>query len=218
MLTLHELKQITDKSGNRKQRPTVKQLRESGLEIARERLGRDAEITVYRDGCVVYQAGSHSTVFFLHSCRDYCYISDGNEVHLPEQFFDKERWYLRLVLEGEDRLNRNLEERERNRNVSYSSISEEWIVMEDLAESALEKLAKQETWEEIMRMLTEKQRTVIRRYYLQEKTQTQIAKELGISRLAVRGALFRAVSKIRKKYPLCSSCLSFGTAGSGATQ
>ena len=216
MLTLQELKQIADKPGDWKQRPTVKQLRESGLEIAKERLGGGAEIAVYRDGCVLYQAGNHSTVFFLHSCRDYCYISGGNEIHIPEQFFNKEIWYLRLVLEGEDRLNRNLEERERNRNVSYSSISEEWAVMEDSAESVLEQLAKQETVEEIMRMLTEKQRTVIRRYYLQEKTQTQIAEELGISRLAVRGSLFRAVSKIRKKYPLYHSGL--GAAGSGAAQ
>ena len=37
----------------------------------------------------------------------------------PEQFFENREWYLRLVLEGEDRLNRNHEEKERSWNVSY---------------------------------------------------------------------------------------------------
>lgn len=118
MLTLQELKRITDIPGNQGKLPTARRLREAGLVIAKEQLGDGAKISVYRDGCVLYQAGSHSTVFPLHSCGEYFYISDGKAVHLPEQFFDKEKWYLRLVLEGEDRLNRNCEERERSWNIS----------------------------------------------------------------------------------------------------
>lgn len=218
MLTLQELKQITDIPGNQGKLPTARQLRESGVVITKERFGGEAEISVYQDGCVLYQTGKYSTVFHLHSCGDYFYISDGNTVHLPEQFFDREKWHLRLVLEGEDRLNRNCEERERCQNVSYSAVSEEWAVMEDLAEPAIEQLARQETVEEIMQMLTERQKTVICGYYLQEKTQGQIAEELGISRHAVRDSLIHAVSKIRKKYPLCSHGLNYGMAGSGAAQ
>ena len=218
MLTLQELKQITDIPGNQGKLPTARQLRESGVVITKERFGGEAEISVYQDGCVLYQTGKYSTVFHLHSCGDYFYISDGNTVHLPEQFFDMEKWHLRLVLEGEDRLNRNCEERERCQNVSYSAVSEEWAVMEDLAEPAIEQLARQETVEEIMQMLTERQKTVICGYYLQEKTQGQIAEELGISRHAVRDSLFHAVRKIRKKYPLSSPGFNYGMAGSGAAQ
>ena len=218
MLTLQELKQITDIPGNQGKLPTARQLRESGVIIAKERFGGETEISVYQDGFVIYQTGKYSTVFPLHSCGDYFYISDGNTIHLPEQFFDREKWHLRLVLEGEDRLNRNCEERERCRNVSYSAVSEEWAVMEDLAEPAIEQLARLETVEEIMQMLTEKQKTVVCGYYLQEKTQGQIAEELGISRHAVRDSLIHAVSKIRKKYPLCSHGLNYGMAGSGAAQ
>lgn len=218
MLTLQELKQITDIPGNQGKLPTARQLRESGVVIAKERLGGETEIFVYQDGFVLYQTGKYSTVFPLHPCGDYFYISAGSAVHLPEQFFDRESWYLRLVLEGEDRLDRNSEERERRRNVSYSAVSEEWAVMEDLAEPAIEQLARQETVEEIMQMLTEKQKTVICGYYLQEKTQWQIAEELGISRHAVRDAIIHAVSKIRKKYPLSSPGFSYGMAGSGAAQ
>ena len=218
MLTLQELKQITDIPGNQGKLPTARQLRESGVVIAKERFGGETEISVYQDGFVLYRTGKYSTVFPLHSCGDYFYISDGNTVHLPEQFFDREKWHLRLVLEGEDRLGRNCEERERSRNVSYNDVSEDWAAMADLSESAIEQLARQETVEEIMQMLTEKQKTVVCGYYLQEKTQGQIAEELGISRHAVRDSLIHAVSKIRKKYPLCSHGLNYGMAGSGAAQ
>ena len=216
MLTLQELKQITDIPGNQGKLPTARQLRESGVVIAKERFGGETEISVYQDGFVLYRTGKYSTVFPLHSCGDYFYISDGSAVHLPEQFFDRESWYLRLVLEGEDRLNRNSEERERSRNVSYSAVSEEWAVMADLAESAIEQLAERETVEEMLQILTERQRTVIGRYYMQEKTQKQIAEELGVSRLAVRDSLFRAVSKIRRNYPRSNPGFGYGMEGGGA--
>ena len=131
MLTLQELKKITDMPGDREKLPTAKQLRITGLMVAQKQLGQEAEISAYRNGCALYRVGKRSTVFFLHPCRDYLYISDDSAVCLPEQFFEHERWYLRLVLEGEDRLNRNNEERERNRNISYSAISEDWDAMGD---------------------------------------------------------------------------------------
>ena len=218
MLTLQELKQVVDVRGDREKLPTARQLRESGAVIVREQLGKETEIAVYQDGCVLYQTGKYSTVFPLHLCGDYFYLSEGNAVHLPEQFFDRERWYLRLVLEGEDRLDRNGEERERSRNVSYSAISEEWAVMEDLTESAIDLLARQEIVEEMLQTVTEKQKTVICKYYLQEKTQMQIAEELGVSRPAVRELLLRGVNKIRKKYPLCSPGFHYGRTGNVAAQ
>jgi RNA polymerase sigma factor, sigma-70 family len=212
------LKQFVGEPGDRGKLPTARQLRESGAVVARERFGGEAEISVYQDGCVLYQVGSRATVFSIRSCGDYFYTSDGDAVHLPGQYFDRERWYLRLVLEGEDRLDRNREEKERSRKVSYSAESEEWAVMEDAAEPAIERLARQETVEEMLQTLTEKQKTVICGYYLQEKTQGQIAEELGISRHAVRDSLLRAVNKIRKKYPLCSHGFQCGMAGNGAAQ
>ena len=218
MLTLQELKQFVGVPGDRGKLPTARQLRESGSVVARERLGVDAEVSVYQDGCVLYQVGSRATVFPLHSCGDYFYISDGGTVHLPGQYFDRERWYLRLVLEGEDRLERNREEKERSWKVSYSAESEEWAVMGDAAEPAIEQLLREEAVEEMLQTLTETQRTVVCGYYLQEKTQVQIAGELGISHPAVRDSLLRAVNKIRKKYPLFSHGFQCGMEGNGAAQ
>lgn len=200
MLTLQELKKITDMPGDREKLPTAKQLRITGLVVAQKQLGQEAEISAYRNGCALYQVGKRSTVFFLHPCRDYLYISDGSAVCLPEQFFEHERWYLRLVLEGEDRLNRNNEERERSRNISYSAISEDWDVMGDWPESVIEQMVKRETVIEILYDLTERQKCIIQKYYLQEETQEQISEELGISQQTVSATISQTICSIRKKY------------------
>ena len=200
MLTLQELRKTMDAPDAGMKIPTAKELRESGQIIASKKLGMGAEIYVYKCGHAIYQICGRSTVFPVHSCRDYLYLSDGSIVHLTDDFFESEKWYLRLVLEGEDRLNRNQEERERSWKVSYSAVSEDWPVMGNLAESMIDDLIEQETVAEILQILTEKQRTVIQKYYMQGKTQTQISKELGISRLAVRDSIVHAIRKIQKKY------------------
>ena len=189
-----------DVPGNQGKLPTARQLRESGLVIVREQFGEKTEICVYQDGHALYQVGNHFTVFLLHPCRDYLYMADGKTVVLPEQFFGNREWYLRLVLEGEDRLNRNHEEKERNWNVSYSAVSEDWPAMENLGESMLEQLAIRETVTEILERLPAKQKYIIQKYYLQEKTQEQISKELGISQQAVSAMISQAIRRIRKNY------------------
>ena len=199
MLTLQALKKISDVPGHGAKIPTAKQLCRSGQTVAKERFGRDSEISVYQNGYVLYRVGKHSTVFPLHTCRDYLYLSGTNAVHLSEQFFCGEQWYLRLVLEGEDRLNRNQEEKERSWNVPYSDVSGNWAAIESLKESAMEQLVKQETLAEVLQDLTERQKFVIQKYYLQEETQEQISSELGISQQAVSAILSQAVCNIRKK-------------------
>ena len=53
------------------------------------------------------------TVFALHNCTHYYYESQGNEHQtIPHNHFEDMEWHIRLVLEGEDRLVRNLEARE----------------------------------------------------------------------------------------------------------
>ena len=201
MLTLQELKKITDMPGDREKLPTAKQLRITGLVVAQKQLGQEAEISAYRNGCALYRVGKRSTVFFLHPCRDYYYKSGDITVCLPEQYFDRERWYLRLVLEGEDRLDRNCEEKERSWKVSYSTVTEDWSAMGNLTESMLEQLTKQETVAEILQVLTARQKYIIQKYYLEEETQEQISSELEISQQAVSAMLSQSIRNIRKNYP-----------------
>lgn len=200
MLTLQELKQISEMPKYSEKLPTAKQLRESGLVTAKERIGVDTEILAYRNGYVLYRVGNHATVFPVHTCGDYLYLEGNKAIRLSEQFFGGKEWYLRLVLEGEDRLNRNHEAKEQSRSVSYHAISEDWAAMENPEKSALECFLAKETVSEMLQFLTERQRYVMERYYLQEETQEQISKELGVSQQAVSAVISQAVRSIREKY------------------
>ena len=103
-------------------------------------------------------------------------------------------------------LRRNHEEKERSWNVSYSAVSEDWLAMENLTESMLEHLTRQETVAEILGILSARQKYVIQKYYLQGETQEQISKELGISQQAVSAMISQAVRSIRKNYQASQNC------------
>lgn len=204
MLTLRELKKEVEMSKIGEKVPTAKQLRESGRLIEMEKMGKDAEICVYQNGYVLYRVGRHSTVFPLYLCGDYLYMSGKNVVCLAEQFFENEKWSLRLMLEGEDRLNRNQDEKERRWNIPCDLISEKFVVEDHLIESILERIEEQEMVEKVLQSLTGRQREVVKKYFLQEKTQREISEELGMTHPAVSMILFRAIRRIRRKYRTCS--------------
>ena len=68
-----------------------------------------------------YHAHERYTVFALHNCTHYYYESQGNEHQtIPHNHFEDMEWHIRLVLEGEDRLVRNLEARE-SETFSYAA-------------------------------------------------------------------------------------------------
>ena len=114
--------------------------------------------------------------------------------------FDGEAWYLRLVLEGEDRLFRNLASREQDRSVSYSAESEEWGELYHVnsgTESALDSIIRAETVENLLSVLTERQRRAAVLFYLGQKTKRQVAEELGITAPAVSRILAKSLARMR---------------------
>ncbi len=149
----------------------------------------------------MYHACGHSTVFPIHTCGAYQYLSGGVGSCLPGQFFEEGPWYIRLALEGEDRLYRNLQAKEQGRTISFNAISEEWGAMGDAKESPLEHLVDRENREEILRCLTDRQRAVVSLCLFQQKTRKEAAGELGISSPAVSAILSQAARRLRKKYP-----------------
>ena len=72
------------------------------------------------------------------------------------------------------------------------------------------KRQKQETVTEILAGLSARQKYVIQKYYLQEETQEQISKELGISQQAVSLVLSQAIRSIRKNHPLFQNVPAHG--------
>lgn len=202
MLTLKELKKMVKPVEEREKIPCVSVLKESGAEIVvRELIGADTAITVYDNGYVLYQEGNRSTVFPLHTCGDYGYESLTGQVQtLEKSFFDNENWYVRLIIEAGDLLERNQEKRKSNHHVcSYSAYSESWKAIADPAGDILESLIQQENLWELMGCLTEKQRTVVRLYYIENRKQKDISQMLGISQQSVHTILKRALGSMRKK-------------------
>ena len=157
-----------------------------------------AEIIAYQTGYVLYCVGDYATVFPLFTCRDYVYEAKRKIAVVEEDFFDNQPWYVRLILEGEDRLCRNRETREHNNCISYSCISEEWCELMDKRQCLLERIIAEETVRELMELLTERQRQMIQRIYFQEQTQKEISHELGITVPAVSKCISQAMRKMRK--------------------
>ena len=201
MLTLQELKEITETTKYGIKMPTARNLRETGRAVAEKHLKNDTWITAYQNGYALYHASGHSTVFPIHTCGAYLYVSSGVSSYLSEHFFEKEPWYVRLVLEGEDRLDRNQRAKEQERTVSYSAISEEWKVIGNAEGNPLEYLVHEENRKEILCCLTKRQREAVSLCFFQQKSRKEAARELGISSPAVSTILLQAVRRLRKKYP-----------------
>ncbi len=197
MLTLRELKNMTETAPSGQKPPTVRELRSSGKPIAERKVSESGGIAAYRNGYAVYHAGRNATVFRIHACSGYCYDSGSIPCSISGRMFDTEAWYLRLVLEGEDRLFRNLASREQNRSVSYSAESEDWGELYSGVESTLDRIICAETVENYLSLLTERQRRAAVLFYLEQKTERQVAEELGITAPAVSRILAKSLDRMR---------------------
>ena len=197
MLTLQELKQVVSNREESRKVPSARYLRENEVAVAKQKLMDCAEIIVYQIGYVLYRVGDYATVFPLFTCRDYVYEAERKRAVVEEKFFNAQPWYVRLILEGEDRLWRNRETREHNHCISYSCISEEWCELADKRQCLLERMIAEETVRELMELLTERQRQMIQQIYFQEQTQKEISHELGITVPAVSKCISQAMQKMR---------------------
>ena len=198
MLTLQELKQVVSNREERRKVPSAKYLRENEVAVAKQRLMDCAEIIAYQTGYVLYCVGDYATVFPLFTCRDYVYEAERKIAVVEENFFDDQPWYVRLILEGEDRLWRNRETREHNNCISYSCISEEWCELVDKRQNVLEKLIIEEAIGEFMDLLTDRQRQVIHQIYFQQRTQREVSRVFGITEPAVSKCISQAKQKMRR--------------------
>ena len=198
MLTLQELKQVVSNREERRKVPSAKYLRENDVAVAKQRLMDCAEIIAYQTGYVLYCVGDYATVFPLFTCRDYVYEAERKIAVVEENFFDDQPWYVRLILEGEDRLWRNRETREHNNCVSYSCISEGWCELVDKRQNVLEKLIIEEAIGEFMDLLTDRQRQVIYQIYFQQRTQREVSRVFGITEPAVSKCISQAKQKMRR--------------------
>ena len=197
MLTLQDLKWIVKEPETGKKVPTARYLLEQGEQVVSMENSGEVQLLVFREGYVLYRIGKYTTVFPVHSCGDYCYENDGRQVCVDASFFEQQEWYVRLLLEGEDRLAKNREMCHKEKVVSYHAVSEEWFFLSSPALPPLEQLVEKEQILELMGLLTKRQRDIVILYFYYGETQWEIAKELGITQPTVSQTLMAALRRMR---------------------
>ncbi len=200
MLTLKELKKIVKVADVEKRIPSVKSLKEHKV-VVKEMINADTTISVYDHGYVLYTAGNQSTVFPLHSCDDYEYVSvTGDNKEFNKEFFDNENWYIRLLMEAEDRMAYSQSKISTNHGVfSNSDVTDDAEIMRGSSKDFVDDVIDREILNALIKELTERQKTVLNLVYFEEMRQQDVADYLGIKQQSVNDLLNRALRTMKKK-------------------
>ena len=200
MLTLKELKKIVKVADMEKRIPSVKSLKEHKV-VVKEMINADTTISVYDHGYVLYTAGNQSTVFPLHSCDDYEYVSvTGDNKEFNKEFFDNENWYIRLLMEAEDRMAYSQSKISTNHGVfSNSDVTDDAKIMRGSSKDFVDDVIDREILNALIKELTERQKTVLNLIYFEEMRQQDVADYLGIKQQSVNDLLNRALKTMKKK-------------------
>lgn len=200
MLTLKELKKIVKVADMEKRIPSVKSLKEHKV-VVKEMINADTTISVYDHGYVLYTAGNQSTVFPLHSCDDYEYVSvTGDNKEFNKEFFDNENWYIRLLMEAEDRMAYSQSKISTNHGVfSNSDVTDDAEIMRGSSKDFVDDVIDREILHALIKELTERQKMVLNLVYFEEMRQQDVADYLGIKQQSVNGLLNRALKTMKKK-------------------
>ena len=200
MLTLKELKKIVKVADVEKRIPSVKSLKEHKV-VVKEMINADTTISVYDHGYVLYTAGNQSTVFPLHSCDDYEYVSvTGDNKEFNKEFFDNENWYIRLLMEAEDRMAYSQSKISTNHGVfSNSNVTDDAEIMRGSSKDFVDDVIDREILHALIKELTERQKMVHNLVYFEEMRQQDVADYLGIKQQSVNDLLNRALKTMKKK-------------------
>ena len=200
MLTLKELKKIVKVADMEKRIPSVKSLKEHKV-VVKEMINADTTISVYDHGYVLYTAGNQSTIFPLHSCDDYEYVSvTGDNKEFNKEFFDNENWYIRLLMEAEDRMAYSQSKISTNHGVfSNSDVTDDAEIMRGSSKDFVDDVIDREILNALIKELTERQKTVLNLIYFEEMRQQDVADYLGIKQQSVNDLLNRALKTMKKK-------------------
>ena len=200
MLTLKELKKIVKVADMEKRIPSVKSLKEHKV-VVKEMINADTTISVYDHGYVLYTAGNQSTVFPLHSCDDYEYVSvTGDNKEFNKEFFDNENWYIRLLMEAEDRMAYSQSKISTNHGVfSNSDVTDDAEIMKGSSKNFVDDVIDREILHALIKELTERQKMVLNLVYFEEMRQQDVADYLGIKQQSVNDLLNRALKTMKKK-------------------
>ena len=183
---------------------------------------------VYSNGFAVYDNGSGRTVLWLPDCTSFTYVftrpKAAEEGKLPykEQISDETleslSWFTAVMLIGDHRVESNLMNRKSSRKGSRAYDVDDCgdkcgrieAAIEDLymdkffwaegrfGENPLDALIREERYNEMLEVLTDKQREAFLLYYKEGYTQQQIADMLGCVVSMVNKHLSVSLKKLNK--------------------
>lgn len=205
-ISLRELKN-TVAAVIEKKLPKYAQLMEMHPVIAARTVVGGATLTAYENGYAVYEEDGAHTVMAIDRCGDYRYdFNDGTYEVVPAAVFEDVEWSVRLVMEGERRMESNRSKTVAiNEAASLDCDGSDWsdaVMVDFMDEENAEMLAEEELRKlyAAMGKLTERQQEIIQLYFYKGLNQYEIAEELGIARPVVSKIMAAAIKKLRKSF------------------
>lgn len=205
-ITLRELKEKIDAVVEQKL-PKYAQLMAMNPVVAARVEANGAVLTAYENGYAVYEQGNAHTVMAVNRCGDYRYdFNDGTYQIIPAEEFENMEWSLRLLMEGERRMEHTRSViNQNNESFALSNDGQDWsaaVMVDFMDDCKAEVLADKELRRlyTAMSKLTERQTEVIQLYYYKGMTQEEVAEELGICQQSVMRIMKQAVNRLRKNF------------------
>ena len=185
---------------------------------------------VYSNGFAVYDNGSGRTVLWLPDCTSFTYVftrpkaTEEGKLPYKEQISDEKleslSWFTAVMLIGDHRVETNLMNRKSSRKgsraydvddcgdkcgkieaVTEDSYMDKFFWAEGrFGENPLDALIREERYNEMLEVLTDKQRTAFRLYYKEGYTQQQIAEMMGCVVSMVNKHLSVSLKKLNKYF------------------
>lgn len=178
-MTLKELKNKIERTMG-KALPTAAYLRAGNSRlVASCELDGGTKLSVYQNGFALYQTIGGSTVFRVDYCGGYTYFGRTEQTELSEDSFADTDWWVRLLMEGEDRLTHNRNIKEERHECLFEGDSEAFYNLCGSEQPMLEAFAAEERLEAMLSILTVRQRELVTLYYIDGLGIKEIAKICG---------------------------------------
>ena len=124
----------------------------------------------------------------------------GDNKEFNKEFFDNENWYIRLLMEAEDRMTYSQSKISTNHGVfSNSDVTDDAEIMRGSSKDFVDDVIDREILNALIKELTERQKTVLNLVYFEEMRQQDVADYLGIKQQSVNDLLNRALKTMKKK-------------------
>ena len=164
-------------------------------------------MAAFKCGFALVKSGKRWTVVRVDACKGYDYQfdedyskpEDTTPHHLDEEYFLDKPWQLRVMMEAEDQLESNNNQREGGLISKHPEIPNDRIYMNGGYYSFESQIAAQEQWQRALETLTNRQRQAIL-LWKEGYNQEEIGKLLGITRSTVSQHLIYAMRKLKDYY------------------